>query len=104
MGLLGLTDFLIFGAVLVLTIFALAIPKSRYLRISAIFSLAAVATGYTLMRPGVRAALNYHQHMGGTWSKEWLAGVESLLAVTQHFSTIVLVAALLLAVIALRSK
>ena len=101
---LGTLDALILAPVAVLAIAAILMPSNRRLRIASVISLAAVALGYTLFRPSPRAALAYHESIGGAWSKEWLAGVESLLAVTRHLPTVVLLAALLLAVIALRSK
>jgi len=101
---LGTLDAFILAPVAVLAIVAIFLPANRHLRIASVIALAAVALGYTLFRPSPRAALAYHESIGGTWSKEWLAGVESMLAVTQHLPTIVLLAALLLAVIALRSK
>ena len=69
-----------------------------------ILVLSAVAGAYTILRPGIRTALAYHEKLGGTWSEDWLAGVTSYLAVTRHFSTVVFVAALLLAAIAIRSR
>jgi hypothetical protein len=101
---LGTIDALILAPVALLAIAAITLPANRGLRIASVVSLAAVALGYTLLRPSARAALAYHENTGGTWSKDWLAGVESVLAVTQHLPTVVLLAALLLAVIALRSK
>ena len=101
---LGTLDALILAPVAVLAIAAVFLPDSRRLRVASVLSLAAVALGYTLFRPSPRAALAYHESIGGAWSKDWLAGVESMLAVTRHLPTVVLLAALLLAVIALRSK
>jgi len=101
---LGTLDALILAPVGVLAIAAILMPANRRLRIASVFSLAAVALGYTLFRPSPRAALAYHESIGGAWPKEWLAGVESVLVVTRHLPTVVLLAALLLAVIALRSK
>lgn len=101
---LGIVDIFILAPVVVLAIAAAASPANRRLRIASVISLAAVALGYTAFRPSVRAALAYHQSIGGAWSKDWLAGAESMLAVSRHLPTVVLLAALLLAVIALRSK
>jgi hypothetical protein len=101
---LGIVDAFILAPVAVLAIAAIALPANRRLRIASVISLAAVALGYTVFRPSARAALAYHESIGGVWSKEWLAGAESMLAVTRHLPTIVLLAALLLSAIALRSK
>jgi hypothetical protein len=101
---LGTLDAFILATVAVLAIASIFLPANRRLRIASIISLAAVALGYTVFRPSARAALAYHESLGGAWSKDWLAGVESMLAVTRHLPTVVLLAALLLAVIALRSK
>ena len=101
---LATLDVFILGSAAALAVAAILVPASRRLRIAAVLSLAAVALGYTLLRPSPRAALAYHQSTGGVWSQEWLAGVESMVAVGRHLPTVVLLAALLLAVIALRSK
>ena len=101
---LGTLDALILLPTAALAVAAIAWPSNRRLRIASVLALAAVAFGYTVLRPSPRAALAYHESIGGIWSKEWLAGVESVLAVTRHLPTVVLIAALLLAVIALRSK
>lgn len=101
---LGTLDALILFPTAALAVSAIALPSHRRLRIVSILVLAAVAFGYTVFGPSPRAALAYHESLGGTWSKEWLAGVESILAVTRHLPTVVLVAAVLLAAIALRSK
>jgi hypothetical protein len=101
---LGTTDALILAPVALLAIAAIARPANRRLRIASGISLALVALGYTVLRPSARAARTYHEGSGGVWSEEWLAGVESMLAVTRHVPTVVLLAALLLAAIALRSK
>jgi hypothetical protein len=100
---LGTLDALILAPVAALAIAAIFLPANRRLRIASVITLTAVALGYTLFRPP-RAALAYHESVGGAWSKDWLAGVESMLAITQHLSTVVLLAALWLAAIALRSK
>ena len=100
----GTLDALILLPTSALAVAAIALPSNRRLRIVSVLALAAVAFGYTIFRPSSRAALAYHESLGGAWSKDWLAGVESVLAVTRHLLTVVLVAALLLAVIALRSK
>jgi hypothetical protein len=101
---LATLDALILAPVAILAIAAIVLPANPRLRIASVISLAAVALGYTLFRPSTRAALAYHESIGGAWSKDWLAGVESVLAVTRHLSIVVLFAALLLAVFALRSK
>jgi hypothetical protein len=101
---LGTVDAFILAPVAALAIAAMALPANRRLRVAAIISLAAVALGYTFFGPSARTALAYHESVGGSWSKEWLAGVESMLAVSRHLPTVVLLAALLLAAIALRSK
>ena len=101
---LGTLDALILLPAIALAVAAIALPFNRRLRIASVLALAVVAIGYTAFRPTARSALAYHESVGGAWSKDWLAGVESILAVTRHLPTVVLVAALLLAVIALRSK
>ena len=104
MSALGPTDALILVPVAVLAIAAVTRPANRRLRIASVISLALVALGYTMLRPTARAARAHYESSGGVWSEEWLAGVQSILAVTRHMPTVVLFAALLLAVIALRSK
>ena len=101
---LDTTDLIIFGIAATLTIAAILLPSNRRVHIAAVLSLAAIALGYTILRPGARAALAHYKQQGGINTAEWLAGVTSLLEVTRHFSTVVVVAALLLALLALRSK
>lgn len=101
---LGTLDALVLLPTAALAVAAIALPSNRRLRIVSVLALATVAFGYTIFRPSPRAALAHHESLGGVWSKDWVAGVESVLAVTRHFPTVVLLAALLLAVIALRSK
>jgi|SRR5438093_11969075 len=101
---MGPIDYLIFCLALALAATAIIAPTRRRVRVAAILVLSAVAGAYTILRPGIRTALAYHEKLGGTWSEDWLAGVTSYLAVTRHFSTVVFVAALLLAAIAIRSR
>ncbi len=100
----GALDALVLLPAAAVALVAIALPSDRRLRIVSVLALAAVALGYTLFRPGTRAALTYHESIGGAWSKDWLAGAEAMLAVIGHLPMVVLVAALLLAAIALRSK
>jgi hypothetical protein len=101
---LGVIDLFILAPAAALALAAIFRPSNRRLRIAATIALAAVAFGYTAFRPSPRAALAYHESLGGAWSKDWVAGAESVLAVSRHFPTVVLAAALLLAIIALRSR
>src|SRR5690606_19324643 len=104
MSALSTTDALVLVPVAVLAIAAIAQPANRRLRIASVTSLVLVALCYTVLRPSARAARTYYESSGGVWSEQWLAGVQSMLAVTRHMPTVVLLAALLLAVIALRSR
>ncbi len=99
-----LLDYVILGSVSALAVGSLVFPSKRRLRVVSIFAMALLATFYTVLRPGARAALAYHQSKGGVWSEEWLAGVESYLAVTRHDSAATLLLMLLLTIMALRSK
>ena len=111
---LGTVDALILVPVTALAIAAIIFASNRLLRVTSVIArllrvtsviaLIAVAFGYTVFRPSARAALAYHKSSGGVWSKEWLEGVESMLAVSRHLPVVVLVAALLLGIVALRSK
>ena|SRR6266496_2808481 len=101
---MGPVDYIICCIAFALAAAAIVAPSRGRLRVAAILVLTAVATAYTILRPGVRTALAYREKLGGAWSEDWMAGVTSYLAVTRHFSTVVLAAALLLAVVALRSR
>lgn len=101
---LGLLDLLILAPVAVLAALAIWRPTNRKLLISAVAAVATVAVGYTLFRPSARAAAAYHESQGGAVSQAFLDGVVSMLAVSRHIPTVVLVAALTLEVLALRSK
>ena len=101
---MGVFSYITFCIALALAIAAIVAPARARLRLCAVVVLAGIAAFCTLLRPGPRAALAYHESHGGSRSEDWLAGVQSYLHVTQHFSTVVLVAALLLAIIALRSN
>ena len=104
MSSLGVLDAIVLVPTAILAIAAIALPRKRALHMVSVIALGLVVTGYTVFRPNGRAALAYYESMGGSWSQEWLAGVQSLLAVTRYFPWIVAGAALLLAVIAWRSR
>jgi len=97
-------DIAIFVVASVLAIASIARPASRRLRIASVLVLVGVIAIYVIFRPGGRAAVVYHVEHGGVVSEEFLAGLRAFEAVTWQFSVYVLVAAILLAVIALRQK